>query len=378
MGLILYGAGFNAQKFFFSFENRSEISFVIDNSKTYFNENVEVYTLDAALGCLNNQLILVAAEWESYLSIKHELEEHGLHEFTDFIPAELYNKKMVLLHGNCYMDAYEEYLRKSRCFKSRYFIYKIPQIHLNSEKKVPEELLANCNLFIHQDIKADNPYSEELSDIVLLPKLNKDCKVVTVPNLVGYGRWCFPHIDNAHKAQREKSSLYMMFGYNYVLEEIFENNFNMALGEVVQRYLTYSTENIKDIWASFDYQIGRIKEREKCWDIKVSNYILEHYKNEKLFMDSYHIAPKFMRYICCELGHLLELEDADDVIISKVYDETEEFVPISVKQALQLEWDDMIIRNNYIGGNKLVVDKPMDIKEYVKEYLYWWHDIVIE
>lgn len=38
----------------------------------------------------------------------------------------------------------------------------------------------------------------------------------------------------------------------------------------------------------------------------------------------------------------------------------------------------MVIRNSYVGGNKLVVDKPMDIKEYVKEYLYWWHDIVIE
>lgn len=371
--MVLYGAGYNGQKFYYSFKDRDQISYVIDNYKTYFNERLHVYRLEDVCDELNKDIILVAAEWESYIAIKENLKKRGLVEFYDFLPAEAYDKKIAVLHGNCYMDAYGEYLHNSRAFCDKYYIYKVKQIHLNTEKKLDDNLLRNCDLFIYQDIKNDNPYSSELADSAILPKLKRDCRKIIVPNLVGYGKCYYPYCSNEHNGNPLKSAPYNLFLKNEAIDYAYKKCKGFSIDDILCEYMNYGEKKEESIFREFDIVINKIKKRELNWSIKVSDYFLLNYQSQKIFMDLYHIGYEFMLFICQQLGEILQLEDAFETIIQKKYDETEEMVHPSVRKALGISWRETYIRLSEGKDNKLNSKKNMDTREYICQYIYWWY-----
>ena len=59
---------------------------------------------------------------------------------------------------------------------------------MNTQKAVWESAMHHCDLLISQDIQADNVYGYSLSLEYIRKQVPEACKVVVLPNLVGFGK----------------------------------------------------------------------------------------------------------------------------------------------------------------------------------------------
>ena len=128
----------------------------------------------------------------------------------------------------------------------------------------------------------------------------------------------------------------------------------------------YDHKTVKDIFLN---QINKIIRREKKCDITISDFILEHYKNEQLFYDPEHPCEN----VICEKGRrilqLLGIRDNDNTLIPRMLNSTEIYIYDSVRKALGLSYRQEYIR---IGKpNAVLTGMCMDRKNYVQQMLVW-------
>ena len=154
---------------------------------------------------------------------------------------------------------------------------------------------------------------------------------------------------------RNTSILRELLEKGYVLEEIIHE---------IQKEDLLSEQEIK---ANFDLYMSKIQEREKLWDIKIYDFIIDNYKKYLLFYDSGHptniIIKEIVRQILNRFDIYEELYD-DGISCMDTY---EEWILPCVKKSLQLEYDIRTIRNS---STAYKLD-DMDIEEYVKQYIFY-------
>lgn len=130
------------------------------------------------------------------------------------------------------------------------------------------------DVYIHQDIRAENKVSYELSDEYILPQLKKDCLSITVPNFVGgMAEWMFPMQGAAGEKviSTPENPIYVLYT-DSILDELYYKGVCSNLNEYVRYYLDYKFEK-EFLKRKFESSIRKIFEREKNWDIKVADYI---------------------------------------------------------------------------------------------------------
>ena len=221
---VLYGVGVQGEIFFYKhYTLKDEIAYCIDGFHTGTFHGLPIVKVDEAKN-LSMYKILVAAVWENYEKIKTILIERGLVEYINFLWASEYEKKLVVINANCYGAALKRNLEQCECFKKEYIIHPIPQIQQNKSMEIEKSLLQRADVFIHQDIRADNKYGYKLSDEYIRKNIKEECIDITMPNFVGIAKWLFP--------QQAYSDKYLVIGENRigirdkdnVLEEAYENS----------------------------------------------------------------------------------------------------------------------------------------------------------
>lgn len=366
---ILYGAGWQAEKFLYTFHEKESIAYCIDKFRTGTFHGIPIYTLDQAPDLLRYKIIVVAT-WDNYEQIRIDLVNKGLTEFLDFIWHEALGKKIAVINANCHGEFYKRYLGQSNLFTKEYIIWYTPALHLRKTDSIPEQLLMVCDLFIHQDIRPQNKFGYKFSDEYILPRLKDGCRTITVPNLVGMGKWNFP-------TAIEKEYRYgtrAMFCRDSVLDTAYQQNKSIV---GIKEYITspdvFPAEKVKRL---FEECIAKLKEREKNWDIKISDYILEHYKTEKLFYDYDHAADGVMQEIGKRLCKLLKITDIKQKLKYPLNWE-ESFTFPYVKAALGIKYEETYIRDQ--GTVDIILNsKKMDLEEYIREYIWWFYGDYIE
>ena len=250
-------------------------------------------------------------------------------------------------------------------------------IHLNKEKRLDENLLGVCDLFIHQEIRKENRFSVYFSDEYILPRLKPGCKQLVVTNLKVFADILFPreYIVGAPKAELANSFDPIVFVGNRIIDEAFEKGKDIAgIIEEFKDVNRASLEEKKRCRENFLQRMEHLREREEKWDVKVRDYILANYQECKLFVDLSHPSRTLMMEICRRIGKVLHLRDIEDIGLDFDYEYYETFVMGWVKDALGLKFSDEFVRsNNRLGRpnrNKLG-DGPIDLREYVREYVYW-------
>ena len=124
---VLYGSGWEAEKFMYRFDARDDIDYVIDGYHTGTFHDMPIYHIDAAPDDLSEHTILVAAEADSYFAIVEMLKKRGFDNFywTRSIKGNDKRKK-VIINCNCYRIVYQNYLCHSRDFNKKYEIVEVP------------------------------------------------------------------------------------------------------------------------------------------------------------------------------------------------------------------------------------------------------------
>lgn len=200
---ILYGIGGEAERFLYQNQDiLKRISFCIDKNGSNSFYNLKVFKLDEVnlYDYLETHHIIVAAgDIGVYGEMKQCLEERGLTEWKDFIWSQTFRKKVVVINANCHGLAVEWYLRQSAEFCNHYVIYPIPAIQRNEKGEIETALLQHTDVYIHQDIRAENAMGYKLSDEYVSQFLPDSVINICIPNFVGMGKWMFPNQGDLEK-----------------------------------------------------------------------------------------------------------------------------------------------------------------------------------
>lgn len=360
---ILYGAGREGEMFICRhMELIDSIVFCIDGYREGDFHGIQIKKIEE-VDDLHQYKILVAALPDTYLRLKSILESYGLVEFQHFNWIRYVEKKLIVINANCYGEALTEYLNMSREFRRKYEIYPLKPIHLNKEAINPF-LMKSLDVFIHQDIRANNAFLYELSDEYLLPQLPKNCVEITIPNMVGMGHWMFPQHRDNYKKVGECSFFYE----DDVLERAYKSEIINTLEEYKGFYLNfqYSREYLDELR---ERDMEKLISREKGWSIKLFDFIEQNYCKEACFSDVSHPS----RIIIKEIGRKV----ADLLDISMLHDEDYYFIlgnplPIlpSVKRYYDMDFTEYdtieYYGANFFGG---------ELETYIRDYMWLYHDV---
>lgn len=368
--VIIWGTGLNAVQFTYQVKNTLKIAGYIDSNGDYGQfQGKTVYRL-SEISDYKKYYIIFAGTISIYESeIRPQLLQLGIKEFEDFICAKWYQKKMVLLHGNCHMSALSEALASSEGFDEKYFIYKHRMIQeYRYGETIDPYIIGHCDVFIHEDIQPQNRYGYKLSDEYLIPLLKKSCKNITIPNLFGLARGFFPQYDgynsnDKNRPLRNGIDKNGMFPHSdIVIDQAVKKG--MPIGDIIE-YSKGKVFSDEEIVRNFNIYMDKIKDRDNAWSIKISSFIREHYQDEKLFYDIGHPTEAVIIFIAKEIFILLGLDEDSNIVCSPM-DAHETPVYPCVKDVLGLKWDIQYIRRQ---GKKIV--KNMDLVEYIREYVAW-------
>lgn len=370
---ILFGTSMEGEKLLYRYPQLAEkIEFCIDSFHTGEFHGIPIVKLDETEE-LQKYIIIVAAVWSTYEKIKRLLEEKNCKEYVNFFWGAEWNKKLVLVNMNCYGRGVCQYLESCRHFSEIYCIHPIAPVHANMEKRITEELLRRADVFIHQDIRADNRVAYELSDEYNRQFLKSDCLDITVPNLVGMGNWMYPTQDGVGKLVHTSDGIISVWYRDRILHEAYQIYGEDSLERYVSFYEHYKLdENVIEV--EFTRCWEKMRERERNWDVKITDYIFDNYRTIPCMVDCDHPS----KYVMYEIGRrIAEIMGIDDVVDLNCY-EPQLGLPTPVLRCVAdyygLKWK---IPNDRQKNLLLGYSTDNDLEEYVKEYLWWYCGIAV-
>lgn len=317
-------------------------------------------------------IVIAVGRISTYLELAGQLNELGLVEFDDYIYYKWLDKKLVLLHGNCHMHIIKSYLESSNKFAEKYEFYPNPLICNNKEGKIADKVFDYCDLWIHEDIQEDNEYGYLLSDVYIRGKWlgggNYNKKEIIIPHLFGMGNAFFPQAawnrrNEAINNAKEKNGMFPHA--DIIIDKCVEKG--MKVEDIIAFCKGDSALERNVIIDNFNKYMDKIKKREKAWDIKIYDFIMENYKKNKLFYDGGHPANIIFKRICIDI--LREINIVGEDLHTNIFlDDFENPVYPTVKKCLKLEWNEYEIRKSQTGRKMC---DHMDFDEYIREYLWW-------
>ena len=354
--IIVFGAGTMGEKFVYQYCDEITIHCFWDNNKTGECLGYSIQKPKFHKG----SFIIVAVT--DYMEIRRQLIQMGYHEFEDFIPSKIYKKKLAVAYGNCHMGIVKRYLECSREFTLEYGFYPFPLIQEIKDMDIEcQDILRHCELFLHQSIRKNNVYGESYSSELMLKEVGKSCRVISIPNLYGMPKYLFPQIDVGHDWYKGSFRPFQID--RNVVSWIKNGKSKEYMISRIFRYGgVYSRTEILNMWENFK---AKLQEREQEWDIKISDYILQNYKKEKLFCDPNHITSRTAKEIASRILEYMGYKK--DISIELNGMDTREIpVYIDVKKALGLKFEDDVIRK-YSTGDMALNNREMDTKEYIDQ-----------
>ena len=367
--IVIFGTGEQAMRAYYVLREEYEIMYFLDNSRSgqyFYGKKTEAPNEENTA----QYYIVVCTNMKNYVEIAKQLKTYGLAELKDFCHMEAFGKKIVVVHGNCHMRILKAYMTTSEIFCAQYYLYPLPPIQDIKRGYIEDDVLENCDVFIHQDIRKENHYGEKLSDEYIMPRLGRGVKKITVPNLYNFEMAFFPQTvmnKNNPKFNDNGNGLFRHGDRN--VEELLDKGIT-NLEEILNviRGGVYDAEYIR---AEFEKYTKAALERELCWDVKIMDYILKNYKDKRLFYDYGHPYNDVIKEICAGVFKIMGLDEKTIKEIDINLGTQEEPVYPCVIQALGMKWDNGNLRRN---GYKLISGE-MDFKEYYREYLYWSYGI---
>ena len=223
-------------------------------------------------------------------------------EFKNYVLSDIFEKKIVVLYGNCHIIPIKFQLEAQKDFFDRYFIFPIPPICLINDDEFFNEPVFSCfcDVFIHQDIRDDNMYGPNYSSKSIINKLPKKCKIYAIPNLYRMPIFQFPqNIINKGLFYKNKK----VFSYDSILDNWVKSHLRVMSPKEYIRRLNKLNSDYDTNLGSF---LAKIRTREEKWDIKISDFIIDNL-DKQLFYDPNHPTDLVLDFITSKLCELLSV-----------------------------------------------------------------------
>lgn len=370
--IVVFGTKLEAERVVYMQKNTGgEVCFALDNFVEGNFHGIPIYKPENVLNMKEHFIIVAVARLGTYNEIKQMLVKRGLKEFENFAWYYICYRKIVVINANCHGNMIQKYLRMSKDFNTKYAIYPIEEIQNNKSKEIDEMLLRVADVFIHQDIRSDNKVGYKLSDDYIIPRLNHLCKTICIPNLVGFGNAIF-QTQTDEVCTVTGDSAWPLFYRDMIIDKAY-NEISVKTVDNVIKYISDFDFNTADVIEKFENNLRKLYQREENWDVKIVNYIEEHYKTEKIFNDCNHPSDFLMLKICEKVAELFGINDIDKSEKVQFNMGLEAFVWSGIKNILGIEITENEVRQDdkiHILGS---INK-LDMKEFIREYIWCFHD----
>ena len=271
--------------------------------------------------------------------------------------------KKVIIYGNCQIEYIENYLKASLGFSKKYEIVLSKPIFAVSEKDVGIEKLADCDVFIYQNINGE--FKHELKTENIKKLLKKECICINIP--VAYFTAYFPQY--AHNPVNKSSEKYVWGKYPYGDSNIIEfmesplSNKKEEREQFLKKVESRDFYNEEFLKTNIKNSLEELRKRECNCDFNISDLIEASYDKEYLFFTVNHPSFKIIRYMSVQILKILGIDtyDIEDLVIEKL---DHIMIPIypSVASGLELKFIDDGQLYNYIDGK-------ISFGHYMKDYI---------
>lgn len=378
MGYIVYYIRrYDVEKFFYNFSEKDSIKYIVRYGKEKNGKYFHGFFVYNNLNNIENFIdykIIIVSNWCEYIEIKNDLEKLGLIEFQNFLFMGCYGKKIAITNTTCYKLGYDEYLRKSKSFSERFFLY--PTVWVSDQKQpLSKELLDNVDLIISENYRHDNKIGEYVTISWLKDHVRDTCKFVVVPRIARLGRIYFPpelFPENGVCFFNGTNQWVIFSNSDSFIDRFYEEGFSVT--EIQKKVL--STDLINDEYRDFlRNNVKKIFDKyrvlEKSCDIKYLDFIENNYKEYKLFVDYGHPTSFLINELCKRIGKYLNLYDWDKIIVEYKFQWQEQFVYPAIKETLGLTFkEDTIRQSDSFEFVRKLNYGPMSLNEYIKQYIY--------
>lgn len=370
--IILFGTGNLAELFYKKNKKLVDIKFCLDNDKNKQGKefhNSKIYSPYDKNINIKDCRIIIASMY--YSEISSQLKEMGLCEIEDFIPYNLFNKKIAIIYGNCHTRIIKNYLKSSCKFSSIYEFYNYKPVYdFKFGSYLEESILRNCDLFIYQYISKE--YRDyKFSTDYILTQLSKDCKKINIPNLFGFGKMFFPQATSNlyNKAYKSDSNGLFPHGDENIIKFI-ENN--ISINEIIHN-LNKKIYSKNYILLNFNIVFKKLIDKEKYWDIKISRFIKKNYKRKLLFYDPGHPTNYLLKKIAKEILKILNIHDKIRMTDSINLDGLQIPIYPCVRKCLKLKFKTKKLRCTFPVEEFRY--KKLTFEDYIREYISWCYDM---
>ena len=365
--IIIYGCGKIGRNFILRQKNIQLISLAIDK-----RANNDSHTFCGIRLIKPSEYIHKDGDFIIFtLDIKYKKEidefvfEYQLEENKDYIFSRYWDNQIAIVYGNCHMNIMMEYLKGNFEFqKYDCYLYRIDLMD-SDQKQLMIEDIKHAKVVIMQDIRANNKFNCLDVDLVKT-YINKDCKLVIVPNVYGLNLF-YPQIDLSKDGiYDEERDFFTVIGRGDTFIE-----YSFRQGKPIEWVINMIQSEIpifNHVSEKFVSEINKLKRREIKCSITISDYILDNYRNIPLFYEPLHPTNHLIFEKCRRILKVLGIEAEkriENIGIDDGLDQQEAFIYESVKNELGLNYKQSTIRNN--GRNNLT-KRGLNISQYVEQY----------
>ncbi|WP_031480880.1 WcbI family polysaccharide biosynthesis putative acetyltransferase [Maridesulfovibrio frigidus] len=265
-------------------------------------------------------------------------------------------KKVCILQANCQGEPIENLLRLSREFSETYEIHRFTNY---IREVIPDELLANCDIFIYQHLA--EPW-KEFSSANLCSKMKQGCKTIAFPSML------FIHYWPLWSGKK---------GFDYTdtfLESLIERD--LSESQILHLFMNAKLTKIYD----FESIIAKSEQIERAKESLCSagyfDYILDNYKQKRLFNTINHPSAELLsRTANTILSELKWPEVTCDQIetFPEPFPEFEQPIHPQIAEYLGLEFAGPETRYNVYGASltfeeyaiRYIKCRQMGIKDFI-------------
>ncbi len=214
------------------------------------------------------------------------------------------NKLKFAVYANCQGSGIAKTLLENKEFSEKYEfctvkpIQNLKQAHYNSVVSIIKEV----DLFIYQPIQETKNRPAILSSGHMIKQLKPGANIISVPSL--YFDGYFPHLQSLNQISSVLNKVHDYFiAYAYAKGKTQQETLEILQSETL--YPKRVSENL------FQRSLKNLNQREQQENIniKVSNFIEENYRNEKLFFQFNHPSRVLLKFVATSILKQLGIED---------------------------------------------------------------------
>lgn len=231
----------------------------------------------------------------------------------DIINKAMKGRKLAVIHGNCQTDVYKRNLILGRKFREEYFLLSTSDVVGNGEDiecikfLIESGIIERIDLFISQVIADENRFDNILATNYIISKLNKNCRVVKIPNFYFAG-----YLPQIYNDSHQKHPLTLGNGDINIDSFILSGMSDAEIFSRVENVDFYS----EDIIEKCENELSGffVRERKQQCDINCDEFILNNYRKEILFFEKNHISDSLSEAAINELLSFIGVGDEHKLI----------------------------------------------------------------